>query len=453
MAVKKVLRAVSCLLILAVLLPGTCSCGVGFVFNPQELYSLPKLPTEYTELDNCIKAVLQSGAEYAAPTAGTHVQAVQLVDLNGDGLEEAIAFFRNSEDERPLKIYIFSSKGQSYEQTAVIEGSGTSIYSIAYEDLDQDGHTELVVGWRAGTDLQALSVYSLRQKEPVELLRTNYVRYAVTDLDQDQLRELVVFRADDEGNGVADYYEWQDSGLSPRTSARISMTMAELSQQGQMKKGTLQGEIPALFVTGVEDSTNAITDILTVRNGELANIVLSDVTGVSTEIAPFRSLYPTDINNDGLTEVPWPVNLPAWDNGETAPYQQIDWRSYDAKGTAATVLSTYHNLEDGWYFQLPENWCGKIMVTRTVMPEEAAVTFSMLNADQGGPQAFLRISALTGSSRDIRAVRGNRFTLSRQAETTFTAELLDDSGTWSDALTEDEVREAFSLITKEWDDN
>ena len=87
------------------------------------------------------------------------------------------------------------------------------------------------------------------------------------------------------------------------------------------------------------------------------------------------------------------------------------------------------------------------------MPEEAAVTFSMLNADQGGPQAFLRISALTGSSRDIRAVRGNRFTLSRQAETTFTAELLDDSGTWSDALTEDEVREAFSLITKEWDDN
>ena len=316
---KRVLRRSAMLLVLGLILLGTCGCGAGLTFNPQELYSLPKLPAEYTELDNCIKAILENGAEYAAPTAGTHVQAVQLADLDGDGQEEAVAFFRNTADERPLKIYIFTAKGQSYEQTAVIEGSGTGIYSIAYEDLDQNGYTELVVGWRVSTDLQALSVYSLQMGEPMELLRTNYVRYAVTDLDQDQMRELVVFRADDEGNGVADYYGWQEGGLAPRTSARISMTMAQLSQQGQVKKGILQEGVPALFVTGVEDSTNAITDILAVRNGELTNIVLSDVTGVSTEIAPFRMLYPTDINNDGLTEVPQPVNLPGRWGGPAIP--------------------------------------------------------------------------------------------------------------------------------------
>jgi len=450
---KKFLRGIMCLMALALVLFGTCGCGLKLTFNPQELYSLPKLPAEYTELDNCIKAVLENGAEYAAPTAGTHVQAVQLVDLDGDGREEAVAFFRNPEDERPLKIYIFTAKDRSYEQTAVIEGSGTGIYSIAYEDLDRDGCTELIVGWRVSTDLQALSVYSLFQKEPVELLRTNYVRYAVTDLDHDELKELVVFRADDESNGIADYYGWQDGGLTARTSARISMTMAELSQQGQVKKGCLQGNIPALFVTGVEDSTNVITDILTVRNGELSNIVLSDVTGVSTEIAPFRSLYPTDINNDGITEVPWPVELLAWDDGEAAMYQQVDWRSYDGEGTAVTALSTYHNLEDGWYFQLPERWRGKIMVARSAVSDEAVVTFYILDTASEGPQPFLRISALTGTSRDIKAVRGNRFTISRQAETTFTAELLEANNTWDGGLTEDEVRAAFSLITREWDDN
>ena len=47
-----------------------------------------------------------------------------------------------------------------------------------------------------------------------------------------------------------------------------------------------------------------VTDILTVKNGELVNILLSDVTGVSSEIAPFSSLYPEDINGDGITEVP-----------------------------------------------------------------------------------------------------------------------------------------------------
>ena len=59
----------------------------------------------------------------------------------------------------PEDLY-FYARGQTYEQAAVIEGTGTSIYSVAYEDLDQDGWKELLVGWRVNTDIQALSVYS-----------------------------------------------------------------------------------------------------------------------------------------------------------------------------------------------------------------------------------------------------------------------------------------------------
>src|SRR5699024_2008276 len=210
-------------------------------------------------------------------------------------------------DENPLKIYIFTAREDIYEQTAVIEGTGTSIYSIAYEDLDQDGWKELLVGWRVNTDIQALSVYTLRTGEPVELVRgTSYVRYAVNDLNQDGLWELVVFRADEEGNGLADYYCWQEGEFQLRTSARITSTMAELSQQGRVKSGVLTDGVPALFVTGVEESAWMATDILTVKNGELVNILLSDVTGVSSEIAPFCCLYPEDINGDGVTEIPHP---------------------------------------------------------------------------------------------------------------------------------------------------
>ena len=161
--------------------------------------------------------MIESGAEYAAPVSGSNIQSVQLEDLNGDGEEEAVAFFRNTADEKPLKIYIFTAEEETYRQTAVIEGTGTSIYSIAYEDLDQDGWKELLVGWRVNTDLQALSVYTLRSGVPEELIRgTNYVRYAVNDLNQDDLWELVVFRADAEGNGMADYYCLLYTSPSPR---------------------------------------------------------------------------------------------------------------------------------------------------------------------------------------------------------------------------------------------
>ena len=85
--------------------------GCGFSFSPTDLYSLPQLPEEYTELNSSLNQLLESGAEYAAPVSGSNIQPVQLEDLDGDGEEEALAFFRNSADEKPLKIYIWWAGG------------------------------------------------------------------------------------------------------------------------------------------------------------------------------------------------------------------------------------------------------------------------------------------------------------------------------------------------------
>ena len=86
----------------------------------EELYVLPKLPEEYQTLSEQIAAILAGGAEYAAPTAGTNLQSVQLVDLNGDGEEEAVAFFRSNSEEKPLKIYIFQATGERYQQMSIL---------------------------------------------------------------------------------------------------------------------------------------------------------------------------------------------------------------------------------------------------------------------------------------------------------------------------------------------
>ena len=92
--------------------------------NSEDLYSLPTLPAKYTELNTQLNEILESGAEYAAPTSGANIQSVQLVDLDGDGREEAVAFFRNAAEEKPLKIYIFTATEDSYQKTELIEGSG-----------------------------------------------------------------------------------------------------------------------------------------------------------------------------------------------------------------------------------------------------------------------------------------------------------------------------------------
>lgn len=428
-----------------------CGSAQTFTFDPQDLYALPELPAQYTELNSRLSEILSAGAEYAAPTSGTNVQPVQMVDLNGDGAEESIAFFRNSADEKPLKIYVFSARDGSYEPAAVIEGSGNAISSVVYSDLNGDGATELVVGWKVNADLQALSVYTLRDGSAEELLKSvSYVKYAITDLNSDGYQELMILRSDEEGHGAADRYSWTAGGTIDQSTATVSVTMADVNRQGRLTRGTLSDGAPALFVTGVTEKNRAVTDVLALREGELDNILISDTTGVSRMICDFNSLYPADLNGDGITEVPCPVDLPLWGEGGTV-YRRIDWQQVAPDGTAAAVLRTYHDVENSWYLRLSEDWTDRIMVSRSAVSDETVVTFYIRPETEGEtPQPFLRIAAISGTNREIKTLRGNRFILSRQLDTSYTAELLEANETWEYGLTPDEVRGAFSLMATEW---
>ena len=200
-------------LLLAALL-GLLLSGCMFSSSPEAMYSLPQLPNEYTELREQIEDIISAGAEYAAPTSGNNIQSVQLIDLDGDRVEEAVAFFRNATDEKPLKIYIFRAVGDSYEQAALLESSGISIYSIRYVDMNNDGLREIIVGWRVSADIQALGVYSIENYEPRLIMSSLYTRYEVLDFDDDLTQEIVLLRSDNQGDPVAEYYDWEGEDLS-----------------------------------------------------------------------------------------------------------------------------------------------------------------------------------------------------------------------------------------------
>lgn len=419
--------------------------------SADELYALPQLPEEYETLSAQIEDILASGAEYAAPTAGTNLQSVQLVDLDGDGEEEAVAFFRSNSEEKPLKIYIFRTVEGAYQQSAIIEGSGTSILSIRYMDMDSDGVREIIVSWRASAEVQAMDVYSLEDLT-APLVSTAYARYEVADLDDDAVQELVVLRGDgtDTGGSVADYYDWDGSSLLLQSTARLSMTVAELQW---MQVGRLQGSEAAVFVTGVvagaEETARAITDILVHRQGELSNIVRSSATGVSTENFRYLSLQSADINGDGVTEVPMPAQLPAVDGQDL--YWKIYWRSYAADGSYRQEAITYHNLTDSWYLLIPEEWDGHFTARQiNISTTEHATRFYDVSGGQVGPE-LLTIYTLTGAEREAQATRDGLTILRRRQPGTIYALAVEEAyAGWRYAVEQDELRERFSVIAAQW---
>ena len=103
---------------------------------------------EYDRLELAIEKVLTSqNASYAAPVSGVNQQSVQLADLDGDGMDEAIAFLKAAGD-KPLRACIFSHADGDYHLTDVIEGDGTSFASVEYVQLTDRPGIELVIGWQ-----------------------------------------------------------------------------------------------------------------------------------------------------------------------------------------------------------------------------------------------------------------------------------------------------------------
>ena len=398
--------------LLAALLTG---CGFSDA-SVEELFTLPRMAEEYTGLTKELDDLIAQGYEYASPTGGRNIQSVQMVDLDGDGQQEALAFFRMSSDEKPLKID-----------------------SVYYQDLNGDGRRELIVGWRISAEVQTVAVYTVA-REPVVLMSSGYSRFTMQDLNSDGIPSLLVLRTDGNSQSVAEFYGWQDEQMGVAYRCVLSSSMASLNR-GSMVSGRLNADTPALFITGVDEQGMAVTDILVFRSElGLVNLALTgSSTGVSNAVFAYRQLPPQDIDGDGSIEIPDPD--PSWSGEQTDGL--VRWMRCSGDGELSVAAETYHSLSCGWYLNIPESWWDWNV---------EAVTGSISNENQlnlninGDP--VLSIYTITGENRENRGRMGTRFVLRRQTATVYAAELYDAASYYG--MNEELLRNGFSLIAGSW---
>jgi len=422
-----------------------CGCAMK---SAEELYTLPQFSEGYIQLQEKINAVLASGAEYSAPQSGSNRQAVQLDDLDGDGAKEAVAFFSVSGSSKPQKIYIFRSSGESYEQTAVIEGEGSGISSVNYADMNGDGVKEIVVGWQIASGVKLLCAYSIRGGNVSQLFSTDYTEYTVSDLNGDGNADLLILRlASADTAGEAELYSLSSSAEVVRSVARLSKGAESLLR---VRNAVLSDGKRAVYTESLMSDESIVTDIFICRSGTLANLTLSNASGVSDGTIRADRVYCRDVDGDGVLDVPEPVLLPSL-SGEDR-YYDIEWYSYSSGGIRTLVTVTYSNYSDNWYLALPAEWRGHITVRREdSVSGERTIIFSYIGA--GGvtdARDFLAVYTLTGDNGAERAQASGRFTILSEGETIYAGELLTKDSGFPLQLSEKLVRDNFHIIYSEW---
>ena len=450
---RRVFRGVGLCALLLLLSLSLCGC----MFEQAEgLYALPILPEEYAQLQSTIQNVMdQQGAEYATISSGSNTSTVQLLDLNDDGQQEMAAVFLRvtSAEEKPLRVCLFrKGADNNYRLTYVVEGDGTSINSVSYEDVTGDGTLDLVVSWQMSSKVHILSAYALLDAGVSELMSTTYNEsYLVTDLDKDGTKEIVVCHQDSTGEGVnlAELYDYNGGVMTMASSTRLSSGIYGIYS---MVDGKLSNGAPAVFASSLF-SGGVLTDVMTIKNGKLHNVTLNAEAGYSqatTRVDTGVAL--SDINKDGVLEIPITRVLPSLKEEEESGESVVYWCQVDQGGTLAVSCVTYHCQSDGWYLVLPDNWPENITVARddtlSHRGERSVVFYYYPGDEDTEPEPFLTIYRLTGSNRQARAMLPGRVILYSDSTTIYAASLQEN--VWDCKLETKDLAPRFFLITTEW---
>ena len=423
------------MLLFAVLLLSGC-----YAFDSDDFYSLPKRSKEYRELQSAVENAMGSGS-YSAPVSGANRQALQHADLDGDGQEEVLIFCK-LEGERPLKVLILKRTDDSYRLICTLEGDGTAFDSVQYAQIDGEPGMEILLCRRIGEQVQQfLSVYTLKNDTAAELMSSGYHAFTTLDLDGDLLTDIFLLRANSEGpRAFAELYRFREGELQKDVEASLSTAADSVKR---MLTGNVAENVPAVFVASAYDDTNLITDVFAMEEGHLANISQNDESGQSAQTVRNYYVYSTDIDNDGIIEMPNTLPLDPLEGDPSSEGQyRIVWYNLSVDGSRTDKLTTYHNFAEGWFLYLPEAWCQNLSVSKEQEDKGVSGTCFSVRQEDGSLRRLLTVFTFTGENAQTRAEADGRFLLSQRGDACYAARMAEDL-----SLTQEELTARFSFIS------
>ena len=426
------------LAILAVLLLSGCARTI------DELYSPPKRSEEYSRLQSAID-IAMAGLEYSAPLTGENQQAVQMADLDGDGVEEYLVFARGN-SEKPMQILIFTQQDDgNVEITEVITSNGSAFEQVQYEDIDGKPGLELVVGRQVSDQLMgSVAVYSFSSGRSERLLNAGYSRLLTMDLGGSEQKELLLIQRGefDQANAIAVMYRY-------RSKTMVRSVEVELSRPANSVKritaGKLQCGSLAVYVSSSTEESAIQTDILTLQDDRLVKIDVTDPQESVVQMLSNYYIYADDVDEDGIVEIPNLIPVrPVASVWNVEEQYVIRWFSVDRNGEQTDKLYSFHNISDGWYLELDSSWTRQITVNQV----GSTYVFNLWDDGFGETTPGFVIYALSGSDRETQATENGRLVLSSSADVIYAARLESDLSDYG--IDEEYLKRNFHVIHEKW---
>ncbi len=353
-------------LILLCIFMGLSLCGCDlFTADTAELLTPPALTGDLYPIDMAIKKSVESEYTLEYPSRGNYRSAVVQHDINKDGILESFAFYSTqSRETTTMNINAIVNRDGEWKSVATGEIIAGGIDRVDFCDLDNDGADEILVGWEIyGTSELQLAVYSLGENSLTRRMLEQYTHYTYCDFYGDDKKEIFIVRSfPAESKNTAHLYALTSVGATQVASCNLDSTAKTLNHP---VVSTLSTGKTAVYIDEIK-GVGAVTEVIFFEKDQLVNPLLNIDTMETSATLRTATLETKDINEDGILEIPVRRDVPTVTKNTVGEKQYLtDWCSFN--GEALTPqLTAYMNLNEKYYYVIPQKWLGSIAVLRDV---------------------------------------------------------------------------------------
>lgn len=429
------MRKTAVFLLMLTLLLGGCS------ERSSDMFAMPQIPETQEQLIGIVESVLERGYEYSELRSGINRQPLQLMDLDGDGTEEGIAFLRDSVNTYKTFIYIFKRNESGFRLYDIIEGPGNDLLAVSYTDVIGQNGYEIIAEWDSGNpDNKSVRVYNLGETGTELIFDVSAISYAVCDLDGDRAGEFATITRRNNSLYV-DIYVPVDGKPRKSKSVPLSSVGGELVR---VKTGNITGEKSGIFIERRVELGTAI-DVVAHDGKSFVNIFPDGKVCLS-------DVRCEDVDGDGIIDIP---EEPFESYAENVTNRCYKWKNLTEDGKLAVTAFTYHSFAENWYLLLPISWSQTVYAERTIEKSGCVkVHFSTresLNNDEGGffEAPLFSVYVLTGENRKRLANEKRGFVISETDDVIFKGEVISHSYLGTN-IDEEFVKSIFKKRESEW---